>query len=179
MADELMVQIATPEKMVFSDKVEEVTIPGVDGEFGVLFGHAPLLTLVNIGELDYTKDNKKTHYAIGAGYVEVTFQKVTLLLDSAERSDEIDKEIAHAQLAEKAYPKDWRWQWVHVKPLHYLKCPVYSQLASKPAPVSGESSTERATQEMIEVKPEFMGMSLNIKVLLTRLANWWLSKRKH
>jgi len=94
MADELMVEIATPEKMVFSDKVEEVTIPGVDGEFGVLFGHAPLLTLVNIGELDYTRDNKKIHYAIGAGYVEVTFQKVTLLLDSAERSDEIDKESA-------------------------------------------------------------------------------------
>jgi len=111
---------------------------------------------------------------------EVSFDVFGLFAVHLHRySDEIDIEIAHAQLGDKAYPKDWRWQWAHVEPLHYLKCPVYSQLALKPAPVSGESSTTRATQEMIEIKPGFMGISLNIKMLLTRLANWWLSKRKH
>ena len=92
MADELMVEIVTPEKMVFSGKIEEVTIPGGDGEFGVLIGHAPLLSTVDIGVLNYTKDSEKTYYAVGAGYVEVTCQKVTVLTESAERADMIDKE---------------------------------------------------------------------------------------
>ncbi len=111
---------------------------------------------------------------------ELSFDVFGLFAVSLHRySDEIDIEVAHAQLAKTAYPKDWRWQWAHVEPLHYLKCPVYSQLASKPAQVSGQFSREKATKEMIEVKPGFMGISLNIRVLLTRLANWWLSKRTH
>jgi F-type H+-transporting ATPase subunit epsilon len=92
MADELMVEIVTPEKMVFSGKIEEVTIPGGDGEFGVLTGHAPLLSTVDIGVLSYTKDGKKTYYAVGEGYAEITLDKVTVLIESAERADMIDKE---------------------------------------------------------------------------------------
>ncbi|MCD6154048.1 MAG: F0F1 ATP synthase subunit epsilon [Syntrophobacterales bacterium] len=92
MTDELMVEIVTPEKMVFSGKIEEVTIPGGDGEFGVLIGHAPLLSTVDIGVLNYTKDGKKIYYAVGAGYAEVTLDKVTVLIESAERADTIDKE---------------------------------------------------------------------------------------
>jgi F-type H+-transporting ATPase subunit epsilon len=92
MADELMVEIVTPEKMVFSGKIEEVTIPGGDGEFGALIGHAPLLSTVDIGVLNYTKDGKKTYYAVGAGYTEITSDKVTVLVESAERADMIDKE---------------------------------------------------------------------------------------
>ncbi len=53
MADELMLEIVTPEKMAFSGKVEEVTIPGTEGEFGVLRGHAALLSSVDVGELNY------------------------------------------------------------------------------------------------------------------------------
>jgi F-type H+-transporting ATPase subunit epsilon len=94
MAEEMMLEIVTPEKMVFSDYVEEVTIPGGDGEFGALIGHAPLLSTVKIGELNYTKDNKKTYYAVGQGYAEVLSRKVTVLLDSAERADLIDRESA-------------------------------------------------------------------------------------
>lgn len=91
MADELMLEIVTPERMTFSDKVEEVTIPGSEGEFGVLIGHAALLSAVNFGELNYTKNNKKTYYAINTGYAEVTSHKVTVLVESAERADLIDK----------------------------------------------------------------------------------------
>jgi F-type H+-transporting ATPase subunit epsilon len=94
MADEMMLEIVTPEKMAFSGKVEEVTIPGSEGEFGVLRGHAPLLAGVDIGELHYTQENKKIYYAINTGYAEVTLVKVTILVETAERSDAIDKERA-------------------------------------------------------------------------------------
>jgi F-type H+-transporting ATPase subunit epsilon len=106
MADELMLEIVTPEKVAFSDKVEEVTIPGAEGEFGVLVGHAALLSAVKFGELNYTKSNKKTYYAVNTGYAEVTAHKVTVLVETAERSDMIDvtratqaKEIAKEKLS--------------------------------------------------------------------------------
>jgi len=92
MADELMLEIVTPEKLIFRDAVEEVTISGSEGEFGVLRGHEPLLSMVKIGELNFTKDNKKTYYAADTGYAEVTEDKVTILVESAERADMIDRE---------------------------------------------------------------------------------------
>ena len=94
MADELMLEIVTPEKMAFSGKVEDVTIPGTEGEFGVLRGHAALLSSVDVGELNYVKDGKRTFYAVNTGYTEVTTGKVTILVETAERSDLIDKERA-------------------------------------------------------------------------------------
>ncbi len=106
MADELMLEIVTPEKMAFNGNVEEVTVPGSEGEFGVLRGHASLLSAVDVGELNFTKEGKKTHYAVSTGYAEVTSSKVTILVETAERSDMIDKdrarrarEIAEGKLA--------------------------------------------------------------------------------
>ena len=99
MADELMLEIVTPEKVVFSGNVEEVTIPGTEGEFGVLRGHASLLSSIEVGELNFTKEGKKAYYAAGTGYAEVTSSKVTVLLETAERSDDIDK--ARAQRAKE------------------------------------------------------------------------------
>ena len=89
-----MLEIVTPEKMVFSDKIEEVTIPGAEGEFGVLRGHEAFLSAVDIGELNYIKDGKKTYYSVNTGYAEVTSSKVTILIETAERSDSIDKDRA-------------------------------------------------------------------------------------
>jgi F-type H+-transporting ATPase subunit epsilon len=94
MADEMILEIVTPEKMAFSGKVEEVTIPGTEGEFGVLRGHASLLSSIDTGELNFTRDGKKTYYAVSTGYAEVTSTKVTILVETAERSDMIDKERA-------------------------------------------------------------------------------------
>jgi F-type H+-transporting ATPase subunit epsilon len=94
MADELTLEIVTPEKMAFSGVVEEVTIPGTEGEFGVLRGHASLLSSVDIGELSFTRDQKKVRYAVNTGYAEVTASKVTVLVETAERSDLIDLERA-------------------------------------------------------------------------------------
>ena len=94
MADDLMLEIVTPEKMTFSGKVEEVTIPGTEGEFGVLRGHEAFLSSVDIGELNYIQDSKKTHYSVNTGYAEVTANKVTILIETAEKSDHIDKDRA-------------------------------------------------------------------------------------
>lgn len=107
MSDELMLEIVTPEKMAFSGNVEDVTIPGTEGEFGVLRGHEALLSSIEIGELNFTKDGKKSYYAVNTGYAEVTSNKVTILIETAERSDSIDKdrarkakEVAEARLAQ-------------------------------------------------------------------------------
>ncbi|MDD4997429.1 MAG: F0F1 ATP synthase subunit epsilon, partial [Syntrophales bacterium] len=94
MADELTLEIVTPERVVFNGVVEEVTIPGTEGEFGVLRGHASLLSSVDVGELAFVRDHKKTRFAVNTGYVEVTASKVTVLVETAERSDEIDVERA-------------------------------------------------------------------------------------
>jgi F-type H+-transporting ATPase subunit epsilon len=94
MAKELTLEIVTPEKMTFRGVVDEVTIPGTEGQFGVLKGHAALLSSVDIGELSFTQDHKKTYYAVNTGYAEVTASKVTVLVETAERFDLIDRERA-------------------------------------------------------------------------------------
>jgi F-type H+-transporting ATPase subunit epsilon len=94
MADELTLEIVTPEKMTFRGVVDEVTIPGTEGEFGVLKGHAALLSAVDFGELSFLRDHTKTRYAVHTGYAEVTSSKVTVLVESAERADQIDLERA-------------------------------------------------------------------------------------
>ncbi|MDO9558921.1 MAG: F0F1 ATP synthase subunit epsilon [Syntrophales bacterium] len=94
MADELILEIVTPEKMAFSGKIEEITIPGTEGEFGVLRGHASLLSSIETGELSFFRDGKRAHYAVSTGYAEVTSGRVTVLVETAERSDMIDKERA-------------------------------------------------------------------------------------
>jgi F-type H+-transporting ATPase subunit epsilon len=94
MAEELLLEIVTPEKIAFSGLVDEVTIPGSEGEFGVLRGHAALLSGVDIGILNFSKEGKKTWYALNTGYAEVTSKKITILVETAERSDMIDKQRA-------------------------------------------------------------------------------------
>src|SRR5450759_1527003 len=120
MSDELMLEIVTPEKMAFSGNVEDVTIPGTEGEFGVLRGHEALLSSIEIGELNFTKDGKKADYAVNTGYAEVTSNKVTILIETAERSDSIDKdrarkakEVADARLAQLV-KEDNEYEKVHL-----------------------------------------------------------------
>lgn len=94
MADELMLEIVTPEELAFSDIVEEVTLSGSEGEFGVLIGHAPFLSSVKFGELNYTKDNQKRYYVAGEGYAEITNLKATVIVESIDKAESILKEEA-------------------------------------------------------------------------------------
>ncbi|HPD60509.1 MAG TPA: F0F1 ATP synthase subunit epsilon [Thermodesulfobacteriota bacterium] len=104
MADTIRLDILTPEKVVFSDLIETVTAPGSLGEFGVLPGHADLVTTLEIGEVLIKKDSREYWLAISGGFAEVENNKVTILAEAAELSQEIDTkraEIAKIQAEEK------------------------------------------------------------------------------
>jgi len=98
MADKLKLEMVTPYKRVLSEEVDEITAPGFIGELGLLPGHTPLLTTLKVGELSYKKGNEIFHIAVNWGYLEVENETVTVLVDTAERADEIDLARAKAAL---------------------------------------------------------------------------------
>ncbi|MBP1716352.1 MAG: synthase subcomplex epsilon subunit [Deltaproteobacteria bacterium] len=91
-----LLEIVTPYGLAVSSKVEEAYIPGSQGDFDVLPGHAPFLTSLRIGELHYRQDNKVHYVSINHGFAEVTPEKTTLLTDTAELAGEINVERAQA-----------------------------------------------------------------------------------
>jgi F-type H+-transporting ATPase subunit epsilon len=90
----LDLEVATPSRLVVAETVDEVVIPGSQGYFGVLPGHAPLLATLGIGELMYRKGTNQFHLALTGGFAEVRNDKVIVLAENAERPDEIDRERA-------------------------------------------------------------------------------------
>lgn len=94
----LRLEIVTPDRVVLEANVDYVGAPGVDGEFGVLPGHIPLLTALTIGEL-YYKQGAETHWAfVAGGFAEVSDNKVTVLAEAAELSSNIDVDRAQQAL---------------------------------------------------------------------------------
>lgn len=94
MAETLLLDIVTPYGHIFTEEVDEILAPGSEGEFGVLPDHVPFLTTLKIGILTYKKGSETGHFFLNWGYAEVGPDKVTILADSAEKSDEIDAERA-------------------------------------------------------------------------------------
>ncbi len=94
----IQVDIVTPERMLFSDEVDMVTLPGSDGQMGIMAGHAPLLSTLDIGEIMLHRGNEVEYIAVGGGVVEVRPDKVNVLADVAEYAEEIDIERAEAAL---------------------------------------------------------------------------------
>lgn len=91
------VELVTQERKVFEDsEIDMVVIPAVEGEMGVLPGHAPVLTTMGFGELVIRKGNAEERYAIYGGVVDIRPDKVVILADLAESSFAIDAEIARA-----------------------------------------------------------------------------------
>ena len=90
-------QIVTPDKLIVREKVDEVEVPGSEGYFGVLPGHAPFLASLAVGELWYRKGAEKTYVAIASGFAEVLPESVTILAQLAERPEDID--VARAEAA--------------------------------------------------------------------------------
>lgn len=91
-------EIVTPEGKNFSDEVEIVVAPGVEGELGVLSSHAPLVTTLQPGELRYTHKGEEHFLAVGAGILEVTAKSVAVLTDLAVADAEIDEAAVEAAL---------------------------------------------------------------------------------
>ena len=92
----IKVDIVTPERRLVSDEVDMVTLPGVEGQMGVMRGHAPLMTLLDIGEIILHKGSDTRYIAVGGGVVEVRPDKVTVLAETAESAEEIDEARAAA-----------------------------------------------------------------------------------
>ena len=93
----LQLQIVAADRSLVNESVDEVEIPGAEGYFGVLPGHAPLLALLGTGELWYRVGQEKTHLMIAFGFAEVLPDRVTILAQIAERAEEID--VARAEAA--------------------------------------------------------------------------------
>jgi F-type H+-transporting ATPase subunit epsilon len=89
-------EIVTAERVVMSDEVDQVNVPTKDGRVGILPRHAPLLTVLDVGELDIIKGGATTALAVSGGFMEVQSNRVTILADTAERADEIDEARAEA-----------------------------------------------------------------------------------
>jgi F-type H+-transporting ATPase subunit epsilon len=90
-ADRLTLELATPTRMVVAETVDEVVVPGSEGYFGVLPGHAPLLATLGIGELTYRIGREERHVAVAGGFAEVRNDKVIVLADTAELPQDIDR----------------------------------------------------------------------------------------
>ncbi len=107
MAESIQLEVVTPSGPVVSDKVEIVSAPGYGGDFGVLANHAPFLSTIKIGSLIYKKDGKDNYLMVSGGFCEVSNNKITFLVESAESGQQIDvgralraKERAEKRIAE-------------------------------------------------------------------------------
>lgn len=91
---QIHLEVVTPSGPVVSDEVEIVTAPGYGGEFGVLANHAPFLSTIKTGTLSYKKDKQNRFLMVSGGFAEVSNNKITFLVESAEYGQEIDVDRA-------------------------------------------------------------------------------------
>jgi len=92
----LKLDIVTAERVVYSEDVDAVIAPGVEGQLGILPHHAPLMTILQAGELVVRRGGEEDTLAISGGFLEVRPDRVIVLADSAERAEEIDADRAEA-----------------------------------------------------------------------------------
>ena len=97
--DKLRLDVVTPERHLVAESVDEVVLPGSQGSFGVLPGHAPLLTDLDIGPLEYRRGQERRRLAVAGGFVEVLPDRVTVLAEVAEAAEDID--LARAEKAKE------------------------------------------------------------------------------
>lgn len=137
--DELLYQKWKESELLPSAAEEETSVAGKDGEAAILSNFCP----------------------------EVSFEVFGLFATYLSRySDELDRDNAHAWLAERRVAgDDWRWRWQFVHELHYTDCPIYSTLEGNGGPNTNGSQQE----QIIGVNPSFYGISVNVRALIRRL----------
>lgn len=100
MAENIRLEVVTPDRSVVSEDVQIVVAPGILGEFGVLSGHTPFLTTLNVGAVRYKDAQGGEKFVfVSSGFAEALPDKVTILAESAERRRDIDLERAKSALA--------------------------------------------------------------------------------
>ena len=92
----ITLHIVSPDQAI-SHEVDEVSLPGVEGDFGVLPGHTPLLAALGVGQLWYRRGQERTYLAVAFGFAEVLPDRVTILAQTAERAEDVD--VARAEAA--------------------------------------------------------------------------------
>ena len=90
--------VVSPERLVLSEEVEAAQVPGKNGYLGILPGHAPMMTELDIGELSYRRGDRTDYLAVTWGYCEVLSDQVIVLAERAERAEEVDRERAQASM---------------------------------------------------------------------------------
>jgi F-type H+-transporting ATPase subunit epsilon len=90
----LLLEIVTPERLAYSDTVDAVNLPGIEGELGVLPHHAPLVSMLGIGELRIRKGGTEESFAIVGGFLQVRPDRVVVMAETADMASEIDLEKA-------------------------------------------------------------------------------------
>ena len=90
----IQLEIVTPERLVYEDEVDSVNVPGIEGELGILPHHAPLLSILGVGELRIRKGGAEESFAIVGGFVQVRPDKVVVMAETADLAGEIDLEKA-------------------------------------------------------------------------------------
>jgi len=108
MANTLRLEIVTPEAKTYSEDVEMVTLPAVEGEMGIFPQHVPLMTQIVSGEVIVRKDGRDYFLAVGEGFAQITGERVAIMTDMAIRAENVDaaraeqaRQRAEARLAEK------------------------------------------------------------------------------
>ena len=99
MARDFALSVVAPDRSVVEERASNVVAPGLEGYFGVMVGHEPMIAAIRTGILEYTDPTGNKHFvAIGGGFAEVTPDHVTILADKAEKATEIDVSEAERQL---------------------------------------------------------------------------------
>ena len=93
---EINLEIITPEKIIYKDSVDSITVPGTKGMFQVLKDHAPLMSTIEIGVITVNKSNENTYLTTAGGTIEVLNNNVLILADSVEVIDDIDIDRAES-----------------------------------------------------------------------------------
>jgi F-type H+-transporting ATPase subunit epsilon len=96
MAEIIHLEVVTPERRVLGESVDMVTVPGLNGEMGILPGHTPLISQLRTGVLSYVQEGRTSQLHVSGGFVEVRDDKVSVLAEVAERPEEIDLASARA-----------------------------------------------------------------------------------
>jgi len=99
-AEQLHLQVVTPEQAVYSEQVDAVVLPGSEGELGVLPGHVPLLTKLGIGEMVVHREDDRRRFFVSRGFAEILGDRVRVMAEECEGVEEIDIEQARADLRE-------------------------------------------------------------------------------
>src|SRR5262245_5473178 len=114
MADKLNLEVITPEKLALREQVDEVVVPGANGELGILPAHTPLISQLKTGILTYRQGAENRRMHVSGGFVEVASDRVSVLSDVAENPEEIDvdralraKERAESRLAARGEDVDF------------------------------------------------------------------------